>query len=972
MGLLDLSGSENRELVKQLINKTKKVKKSATTVTKSGSLITRIKNICDQVQKRLGHYAQELELIQDDQTLSNYIDACIENNMISIDTETTGLDPICDQIVGVCIHTYNQKAAYIPINHISYITNTKLQGQLSVEQVAKQLQRLVDNNVKIIMFNAKFDIRVIRHQLGVYLTPSWCGFIASKCLKNNEEEENLKYLWKKYCSQNKDAEHFTFDKMFEGLKFNLIPITTAYLYASNDAKMTTELYDFQKEYLNETNEKCISCNLQKVAKLYKEIELPIIPIVADIEDQGVALDVAFCEELSKKYNEKLQQAEQAFQKELQNYQDQINAYINTHPQTKLENPINISSPTQLAELFYDVLQVPAVSRKTPRGTGEEILEKMGHPLGKLILEYRGIAKLINTYIDKMPEILNKKTGRIHCSYNQYGADCIVGSTVIKLKHGSDTIENICKSKYPNMQPNVFYDLDVCVINRYGAYEHTSHCIKFENVPTIKLIFNDGSQIQGTYDHPILCNNKFKHLKDIDFGDYVDCADFKTKLKVIGKEFTTTDVYDFKVPLTHSFVSNNVISHNTGRFSCISKGTLISCPKGDKHIEDVKCGDYVYSYSDSGILQLNKVKRVWYTGKKQCIKLYWKSKYNSKLKGTLVCTPDHYIKTTEGWIQAKDLNNKHSIYHVHRRINKNSVSLYGQHSQGNEQEHVWIKHNFFQAPKNMYIHHKDCNRLNNDPNNLQIVTPKEHINIHRQMNNGYCGAHDFTKNELIKMCEDVNWDVRKVKHDYYALKGWLKKHKINYIKEYTNAYNTRSMIYRSFGKPFKHKSLLMTKENLKYALELADFNINEAASYFGPNSVKFVEKCNKYKLLDNHNVYKIEHLDGYYDVYDLEVENAHCFIANELCVHNSSNPNLQNIPSRNEAGEIRKIFVATKEIKEDVKDNKLDLLIQDEVQTLTGWKNVEELTVNDIIICDDGNHKINNVQINGKQVLIEMD
>ena len=87
---------------------------------------------------------------------------------------------------------------------------------------------------------------------------------------------------------------------------------------------------------------------------------------------------------------------------------------------------------------------------------------------------------------------------------------------------------------------------------------------------------------------------------------------------------------------------------------------------------------------------------------------------------------------------------------------------------------------------------------------------------------------------------------------------------------------------------------------------------------------------------------------------------------------SNSPNLQNIPSRGEGGEIRKIFVATKEIKEDIKDNKLDLLIQDEVQTLTGWKNVEELTVNDIIICDDGNHKINNVQINGKQVLIEIE
>lgn len=647
------SRSNNRAFVKQLQEQAKKVKKAEPTIKKGGSLITKIQNIEKLVQERLGHYAKELELIQTPQRLHEYIDECINNGIIAIDTETTGLDPITDKIVGACIYTYGQKAAYIPINHISYITNIRLQEQLSEQQVAEEFQRLVDNNTKIIMFNAKFDIRVIRHQFGVYMIPAWCGFIAGKCLKNNEEESNLKYLWKKYCSQNKEEAHFTFDKMFEGLRFDLVPINTAYLYAAHDAKMTLDLYDYQKPLLTEDDPKCIQNGFQKLAKLYREIELPIIPIVADIEDQGVCIDTEYAQQLSIKYNEKLKKAEDAFHKELEKYQDQITSYVNTHPNTKLENPINIGSPTQLAELFYDILQVPAVSRKSPRGTGEEILEKMGHPLGKLILDYRGIAKLLNTYIDKMPEILNKKTGRIHCSYNQYGADCIAGNTVIKLKHGFDTIENICKSKYPNMKPNVFYDLDVCVINRYGAYEHTSHCIKFENVPTIKLIFNDGSKIQGTYDHPILCNSEFKYLKDIDFGDYVDCADLKTKLKVIGKEFTITDVYDFKVPLTHSFISNNVISHNTGRFS-------------------------------------------------------------------------------------------------------------------------------------------------------------------------------------------------------------------------------------------------------------------------------------------------------------------------------SNSPNLQNIPSRGEGGEIRKIFVATKEIKEDVKDNKLDLLIQDEVQTLTGWKNVEELTVNDIIICDDRNHKINNVQINGKQVLIEMD
>ena len=419
MALFGLSSNKN---VSDLIKKSKSVKKSETTLQKGGSLFTKIKNTCQLVESKLGHYAKELQLIQTKEALQEYITAAINNDIIAIDTETTGLDPITDQIVGACIYTYGQKPAYIPINHISFITQNRVNGQLTEQEVAEEFQRLADAKTKIIMFNAKFDIRVIRHQLGVYLIPAWCGFIAGKCLKNNEEEGNLKYLWKKYCSKDKEEEHFTFDKMFSGIKFNLIPISTAYLYAAKDALMTLDLYDFQKPYLTEDNELCIKCGFQKLAKLYNEIELPIIPIVADIEDTGVCIDVDYCKKLSEKYNKLLKEAQDAFNKELENYRPQLTAYLNTHPNTKLEDPINIASSTQLSELFYDVLQVPQVSKKSPRGTGEEVLEKMGHPLGKLILNYRGIAKLLNTYIDKMPAILNKKTGRIHCSFNQYGTD----------------------------------------------------------------------------------------------------------------------------------------------------------------------------------------------------------------------------------------------------------------------------------------------------------------------------------------------------------------------------------------------------------------------------------------------------------------------------------------------------------------------------------------------------------------------
>lgn len=566
MPLFDMPTRQGRQEVKKLLQKTSSVQKAVPKMSKGTSLISKIKTVYEQVQNKLGKYEGDFILVNTEEELDNYISESIKNDIIAIDTETTGLDPITDQIVGLCIYTYNQKAAYVPINHISATTSKRVDKQLSEAQVASYLQRLNVNNTKIIMFNAKFDTRVIRHQLGVYLTPYWCGFIASKCLKNNELEGNLKYLWKKYCSDNKEEEHFTFDKLFEGIKFNLIPINTAYLYAAKDAKMTMDLYDFQRPYLTETEPKCIEADLQKVAKLYREIELPIIPIVADIEDQGVELDCEFGRQLSEKYNERLREAEEAFQQELHNYQDQITSYLSTHPQTKLENPINIASPTQLAELFYDVLQLPSVSRKTPRGTGEDILEKLNHPLGKLVLNYRGIAKLLNTYIDKMPTILNKKTGKIHCSYNQYGTDCVEASTIIQTESGEFSIGQLCEDSIENMHYNIFYNLEIPILNRYNEIEYTSHAIKFKNAPVIRLRFNDGSHITGTYDHPILCDNKFKHLRFISEGDFVDSIEGKNKLCVISKEYFRCDVYDFKVPDTHSFRSNNVISHNTGRFS----------------------------------------------------------------------------------------------------------------------------------------------------------------------------------------------------------------------------------------------------------------------------------------------------------------------------------------------------------------------------------------------------------------------
>lgn len=420
MSLLDLRKS-NKATIDSIVKKSQSVKKSKEVHTKKGTLYDQIKSLCDLVTKKLGHLKDTQILIRTEEDLISYIDKAIENGYISLDTETDGLDTFCDNVVGICIYTPGLKPAYVPINHVSLVTGVRLNNQLTNEQVTKQLQRIKDNNVKIIFFNAKFDIRVCKNQLNIRLEPYWDGFIAAKVLKEDEVEHNLKYLWTKYCSGNANGEHFTFDKLFKGYKFSLIPIETACLYAANDAIITWDLYKFQEPYLTADNDICKQCGFTKLASLFHNIEMPIVTAIADIEDNGVNINVEYCKQLSEKYHKIQDEKIENFNIALSEYKDKLHSWKLTHPNSKISNPLNISSPVQLAELFYDVLQVPPVSKKQPRGTGEGIFEKLNHPLCKPILEYREVTKLLTTYIDKMPEILNKKTGKLHASFLQIGA-----------------------------------------------------------------------------------------------------------------------------------------------------------------------------------------------------------------------------------------------------------------------------------------------------------------------------------------------------------------------------------------------------------------------------------------------------------------------------------------------------------------------------------------------------------------------
>ena len=272
------------------------IKKSKTATTRTSikgggsNIASLIQNMVAMADAKLAHHKDDYILIRTVEDLRDYMNFAIEDGECAIDTETTGLNPLLVDKVGVCLYTPGKKAAYIPINHKSYVTGTRTKDQLTEKEVANELQ-LFDG--KWIFHNAKYDIRVMRKTLGIDLKPYWDTMLAAYCI-DEEESHRLKDLHLKYCDST-DTESLTFDKVFGGVQFDNVPISTAFLYAAGDAIKTYELYKYQQTILNRRV-------LSGPYNVFWNIEMPLISVVADMEDRGVCLDYKVCDELHNKYH----------------------------------------------------------------------------------------------------------------------------------------------------------------------------------------------------------------------------------------------------------------------------------------------------------------------------------------------------------------------------------------------------------------------------------------------------------------------------------------------------------------------------------------------------------------------------------------------------------------------------------------------------------------------------------------------
>lgn len=359
--------------------------------------------------------------IRDLETLRYYKELVKNKREYVLDMETTGLDIFNDIIVGMCIYVDGVKSAYIPINHTD-IDNNRLDNQLTEEEVLNEWREIFeDEGISHIFHNAKYDYKVILWNWGVKIKNVYFDTLIGGFLLNENEPHGLKPLYNKYILKG-EGDDLDFGDYFGKTPFNYIPIEVATIYGANDGVKTYRLYQFQRQYLTRTHRRADFC---KLAEVMFKIEMPLIPILADIEIRGVEIREDYARELGKELREELDEVIKKLDFDVEGLREDIEKCPELQRLMGEENKLNYSSPQQLQMLFYNVLKFKSMDRKNPRGTGEDIVKKLKevYKVDFLdnLLRYRELKKLLETYVEKLPKIVELKTGAVHTQFNQLGA-----------------------------------------------------------------------------------------------------------------------------------------------------------------------------------------------------------------------------------------------------------------------------------------------------------------------------------------------------------------------------------------------------------------------------------------------------------------------------------------------------------------------------------------------------------------------
>ncbi len=348
---------------------------------------------------------KKYKLIESEIEINEWLTEAEENGEISIDTETTSLDPHQAELVGISLSTKPGKACYIPLNHAKG-------KNLKEANIIKLLKpTLEDKSIKKIGQNIKFDF-IILYRRGVNMDPLEDTMLMSYVLDAGKNKHNMDTLSEIHL-QHKPIKYK--DLVGSGKKeinFRDVEIEKAKNYSSEDADITYRLY---KIFLN-------NLKSEKLLNIYETFEKPLIKILALMEIRGIKLDENFLKTLSNKFDKKIK----VLEKEI---------YKISKKQFK------IGSTKQLGEIMYNELKISSL-KKTKKGsfaTNASVLEDLafkGHKLPKLVLDWRQVTKLKNTYSDSLQEHINPDTKRVHTSF------LLAATTTGRLASSDPNLQNI--------------------------------------------------------------------------------------------------------------------------------------------------------------------------------------------------------------------------------------------------------------------------------------------------------------------------------------------------------------------------------------------------------------------------------------------------------------------------------------------------------------------------------------------------
>ena len=367
--------------------------------------LTSEKDIVKTDEKQKAIDRKKYYLITNLDEIDSWIKEAEEAGEVAVDTETSSLDPHQADLIGISLSSKIGKACYIPVGH-------KSKKNIDKDQTLKKLKPLLeDPSIKKIGQNIKFDF-IVLFKHGIKITSMEDTMLMSYVLDSGKNRHNMDTLSEIHLNHKPIAFKDLVGTGKKEINFSFVDLEKAKDYAAEDADVTFRLYKkFNKSLKDE-----------KMINIYETFEKPMIKILADMEIEGIKIDSDFLKTLSSKFGKKIEKIQREVYK-------------------ISKKEFNIASPKQLGEILYNDLKI-ADLKKTKKGsfaTSASVLEDLafkGHKFPQLVLDWRQISKLKNTYSDTLPEHINPKTKRIHTSF------LLAATTTGRLASSDPNLQNI--------------------------------------------------------------------------------------------------------------------------------------------------------------------------------------------------------------------------------------------------------------------------------------------------------------------------------------------------------------------------------------------------------------------------------------------------------------------------------------------------------------------------------------------------